>query len=313
LGDGGPKLALGGPPGGGPRGRPVIGPLYALHKRNTRSLGGSGGGPGGAPGGSLWGPGGLWGVRGPLPGGYPPGGPLVAALPTDNTALLEPPPRGAPRGGPPGGHFWGVPTGGGQNQAKARFTVVSRGGRGAPPTAHGVGSLPGGPKRAQWSAGVGAQLTKIPAAPLGGAPPMGGRGPEAGPGGPPPGGTPGPPRHRPRVRPTTPAKRPGGGPGGGPWGGPGGVSVGPRGPLGGSGGPSRGGTPRGAPWWPPSLRTILPFRSRPPGGHFWRVRTRWGQNQAKSSLPVVYRGGRGAPPKAHWVRSLQGGPKRAQF
>jgi hypothetical protein len=38
------------------------------------------------------------GVRGPLPGGYPPGGPLVAALPTDNPALLEPPPRGAPRG-----------------------------------------------------------------------------------------------------------------------------------------------------------------------------------------------------------------------
>jgi hypothetical protein len=108
-------------------------------------------------------------------------------------------------------------------------------------------------------------------------------------------------------------KRPWGGAGGGPWGGPGGVSVGPRGPRGGSGGPSRGGTPRGAPWWPPSLRTILPFWSRPPGGPFWGVRTRWGQNQAKSSLTVVYRGGRGAPPKAHWVRSLQGGPKRAQF
>jgi hypothetical protein len=36
-------------------------------------------------------------------GGDPPGGPLVAALPTDNTALLEPPPRGAPRGAILGG------------------------------------------------------------------------------------------------------------------------------------------------------------------------------------------------------------------
>jgi hypothetical protein len=31
LGDGVPKLALGAPPGGGPRGRPVIGPLYCKH------------------------------------------------------------------------------------------------------------------------------------------------------------------------------------------------------------------------------------------------------------------------------------------
>ena len=53
---------------------------------------------------------------------------------------------------------------------------------------------------------------------------------------------------------------------GGPWGGPGGVSVGPWGASRGGPGAPPGGYPRGAPWWPPSLRTILPFWSRPPGG-----------------------------------------------
>jgi hypothetical protein len=174
----------------------------------------------------------------------------------------------------------------------------------------------------------------------------GGRGPGAGAVGPPwgvPGAdaSPGPSLLQKRMNMALGGSR------GGPWGGPGGGSVGPRGPLGGSGGPSRGGTPRGAPWWPPSLRTILPFWSRPPGGppgggppggppggprgapgggapgggprggppggHFWGVRTRWGQNQAKSSLTVVYRGGRGAPPQKRTGcapgRGAQKGPK----
>jgi putative polyketide hydroxylase len=106
----------------------------------------------------------------------------------------------------------------------------------------------------------------VPSAPLGGAPPMGGRGPEAGPGGPPRGG----PRGRPVIRPLFLShhneKQALGGSWGGPGGAPGGSLWSPGGLLGGSGGPSRGGTPRGAPWWPPSLRTILPFWSRPPGG-----------------------------------------------
>jgi hypothetical protein len=80
------------------------------------------------------------------PGGYPPGGPLVAALPTDNTALLEPPPRGAPRGG-----RWG---GAGQPGGKIKQNPVlkssKRGAGGAPPKAHWVRSLQGGPKRAQF-------------------------------------------------------------------------------------------------------------------------------------------------------------------
>ena len=47
-------------------------------------------------------------------------------------------------------------------------------------------------------------------------------------------------------------------------------------------------------------------------GGSWGVRTRWGQNQANRSLTVVYRGGRGAPPKAHWVRSRPGPPNRVK-
>jgi hypothetical protein len=195
--------------------------------------------------------------------------------------------------------------------------------------------------------------TNLPLVASRGSAPNGGTGSRRWPWGAPPGGPPGPTRHRaPGSLPTSPKHGPGGvlgGPLGGPLGGslwgPGGLRGGPGAPPGGGppvgppGGrtpygqycpsgsapqgasaprgpteaPALGGTPRGAPWWPPSLRTILPFWSRPPGGHFWGVRTRWGQNQAKSSLTVVYRGGRGPPPKAHWVRSLQGGPKRAQF
>jgi hypothetical protein len=99
LGDGPRQLALGGPPRGGPRGRPVILDQLSLIKQRKKALEGSWGGPWGGPGGVSVGPrGASGGVRGPLPGGYPPGGPLVTALPTDNTALLEPPPRGAPRG-----------------------------------------------------------------------------------------------------------------------------------------------------------------------------------------------------------------------
>ncbi len=142
MGDGVPKLALGGPPGGVPGADPSSDPYYVQNPRK-KALGGSRGGPRGGPGGVSVGPrGASGGVRGPLPGGYPPGGPLVAALPTDNTALLEPPPRG--------GHFWGVRTRWGQNQAKSSLTVVYRGGRGAPPKAHWVRSLQGGPKRAQF-------------------------------------------------------------------------------------------------------------------------------------------------------------------
>jgi hypothetical protein len=37
-----------------------------------------------------------------------------------------------------------------------------------------------------------------------------------------------------------------------------------------------------------------------------------GQNQAKSSLTVVYRGGRVDTPKAHRLRSLHGCQKKAQ-
>jgi hypothetical protein len=150
LGDGVPKLALGGPPGGSPgptRHRAPI--LMQTQKHN--GPGGVLGGPRGGPGGVSVGPrGASGGVRGPLPGGYPPGGPLVAALPTVNTALLEPPPGGGPRGGPPGGQCWGVRTRWGQNLAKCSLTVVYRGGRGAPPKAHWVRSLQGGPKRAQF-------------------------------------------------------------------------------------------------------------------------------------------------------------------
>jgi hypothetical protein len=182
MGGGGPKQGPGGPPPGGPPGgggsrRAVLsvgraatrGPPGGYPPRDgppDPPRGPQGptvdrpGDPAGAPPGPPPGPWGVWGLtdmgpmsgrgRGPPPGGPPPGGPRVAALPTDNTALLEPPPRGAPRGGPPGGHFWGVRTRWGQHQAKSSLTVVYRGGRGAPPKAHWVRSLQGGPKRAQF-------------------------------------------------------------------------------------------------------------------------------------------------------------------
>jgi hypothetical protein len=89
IGGRGPEAGPGGPPRGGPRGGPVSGPRFGHTLKTTRPWGGRGGAPG--PRG---------GAGGPLPGGYPPGDPLVAALPTDNTALLEPPPRGGPRGRP---------------------------------------------------------------------------------------------------------------------------------------------------------------------------------------------------------------------
>jgi hypothetical protein len=74
-------------------------------------VGGRGGGPGGAAVVRM----GAWGgVRGPLPGGYPTGGPLVAALPTENTEHKEPPHRGAPRGGPRGAIFGGSGLAGGK-------------------------------------------------------------------------------------------------------------------------------------------------------------------------------------------------------
>jgi hypothetical protein len=97
LGDGVPKLALGGPPGGSPGPTRHRAPILFRKPRKT-ALGGSWGAPGGPRGGLCGAQGASGGVRGPLPGGYPPGGPLVAALPTDNTALLEQPPRGAPQG-----------------------------------------------------------------------------------------------------------------------------------------------------------------------------------------------------------------------
>jgi hypothetical protein len=149
----------GGPPGGGPRVRPVRPARLKSPITRIRPWGGRVGAPGGPRGGLCGAQGASGGVRGPLPGGYPPGGPLVAALPTDNTPLLEPPPRGAPpggapgggpRGGPPGGQWWGVRTRWGHNHATSSLTVVYRGGRGAPPKAHWVRSLQGGPKRAQF-------------------------------------------------------------------------------------------------------------------------------------------------------------------
>jgi hypothetical protein len=101
---------------------------------------------------------------------------------------------------------------------------------------------------------------------LGGAPPKGGRGQGAGPGGPPRGGSPGPTRRLDPISLQKPRKKALGGSWRGPCRGPRGLYVGTRGPLGGSGGPSRGGTPRGAARWPPSLRARLPVGSRPPGG-----------------------------------------------
>jgi translation initiation factor IF-2 len=145
-------------PPGGPRGaRPPYGedsPTGAAPTAGPSCVDallekGGGGGVGGPRGGRGGAPGAAGGVGGPRPGGSPRGGPLVAALSSDLTALLEPPPWGAPRGGPPGGHFWGVRTRWGQNQAKSSLTVVYRGGRGAPPKAHCVRSLQGGPKSAQ--------------------------------------------------------------------------------------------------------------------------------------------------------------------
>ena len=97
------------------------------------------------------------------------------------------------------------------------------------------------------------------------------------------------------------------------------------------------GSPLGNPpqRWPSSPRTIMPSWRRPgpkkgpkgPKRGFGQkgpkrapktailgkargVRTRWGQKQAKSTLTVVYRGGPGAPPEAHWVRSSEGPQER---
>jgi hypothetical protein len=99
VGDGVPKLALGGPPGGVPGADPSSGPYSLAHLLTHPALGGSGGAPGGPLGGLCGALGASGGVRGPIPWWYPPGGPLVAALPTDNTDLLDPPPRGAIFGG----------------------------------------------------------------------------------------------------------------------------------------------------------------------------------------------------------------------
>jgi hypothetical protein len=177
-------LALGGPPGGPPGADPSSGPFFV-------SL-------------TMW----DWpwgGPRGGAPGGAPP-------VPQSGPSLG--PPAGGPRGaGPPGGHFWGVRTRWGQNQAKSSLTVVYRGGRGAPPKAHWVRSLQWGPKRAHFYAFVGVftallrsivpcrcsfflwflcsdTIIRFPSPPLGGAPPVGGRVADAGAGGP-PGGVPG--------------------------------------------------------------------------------------------------------------------------
>jgi hypothetical protein len=170
------------------------------------------------------------------------------------------------------------------------------------------------------------------AAPRGSAPNCG-TGSRSWPWGAPPGGSPGPTRHRAPIMVSPQRKQgPGGVLGGGP------PRAPPRPPppppppsppppppphpaaqrrAPGASGGGRGGAPRGPPGAPPGARPGgAPRggpRGGPPGGHFWGVRTRWGQNHAQSSVTVVYRGGRGAPPKAHWVRSLQGGPNRAQF
>jgi hypothetical protein len=149
LGDGVSKLALGGPPGGSPGPTRHRAPIMAKTRPNE-SLGGSWGAPGGAPGGSLWGPGGLWGGPGAPPGGVPPGGPPGGRPPYGQYCPSGAAPLGGPPGGPPGGPCWGVRARWGPNPAKARLTGGDRGGRGAPPKAHWVRSLQGGPKRAQF-------------------------------------------------------------------------------------------------------------------------------------------------------------------
>jgi hypothetical protein len=105
LGDGVPKLALGGPPGGGPRGRPVIGPRICSRNHTKRPWGGPVGAPVGAPAGSHCGRGGLWGGPGARPGGVPPGGPPGGRPPYAQYCPSGPAPRRAPFGaaGPAGG------------------------------------------------------------------------------------------------------------------------------------------------------------------------------------------------------------------
>jgi hypothetical protein len=142
LGDGVPKLAQGGPPGGAPGDDPESGP-YVLLRRRKPGPGGSGGGPWGGPGGVSVGPRGpLGGSGGPSRGGTPRGAPW---WPPSLRTLL--PFWSRPPGGPPGGPFWGVRTRRGQYKPKCSLTEVYRGGRGAPPKS-ALGALPaGGPKK----------------------------------------------------------------------------------------------------------------------------------------------------------------------
>jgi hypothetical protein len=119
--------------------------------------------PKGPRGGLGWSQGASGGARVPLPGGDAPGGALVAALPTEKTARLEPPPRGAPPGGPPGGPPGpprGPPRGGpprgpfgggrnniGAKKKKRKIKKRKKGGAGGPPKS-ALGALPaGGPKK----------------------------------------------------------------------------------------------------------------------------------------------------------------------
>jgi hypothetical protein len=98
LGDGVPKLALGGPPGGSP------GPTRHRHpvlvtKNHEKGPGGVLGGPLGGPRGGLCGAqGASGGVRGTLPGGYPPGGGPRGPHPPHNHKNPQPTPPPTPPG-----------------------------------------------------------------------------------------------------------------------------------------------------------------------------------------------------------------------
>jgi hypothetical protein len=202
-----------------------------------------------------------------------------------------PPPGtpGAPPRGPPGAPPGGGPAARGATPSYVQFNSGQSGGPGGPPKS-ALGALPaGGPKKGPILGLCGCfypsfavdrtmsllmlflflfsfEFIIAPRRLSGERPQLGDGVPKLALGGP-PGGVPGAdPSSGPGFGPHQNKIMPWGGSWGGPWGGPGGFSVGPRGALVGAGGPSRGGTPRGAPWWPPALRTLLPFWSRPPGG-----------------------------------------------
>jgi hypothetical protein len=137
LGDGVPKLALGGPPGGVPGADPSSGP-YLCKQPKPPGPGGVRGGPRGGPGGVSVGPRGpLGGSGGPSRGGTPRGAPRGAPTRRHYDPGWGRPPRGGPPGGPPGGHPQG------------RFEWQC-GHRPGPEDGSAPGTPPGGPPRASF-------------------------------------------------------------------------------------------------------------------------------------------------------------------